>query len=124
MISAGKSKQAVGVAATPDKFEIVRLGESHPLLPHAVKDAVLLSAGDRYEKLVERVKENYGRIDDAAARELMKRPVAMSSCIHAVLFAPDNLDFWVANADSKNVASHTRFTKYNLGELIDSTPAN
>jgi hypothetical protein len=53
----------------------------------------------------------------------MTRPVAMSSCIHAVLFAPDNLDFWVANADSKNVASHTRYTKYNLRELLDSTPA-
>src|SRR6185436_11468390 len=123
VVSDGNSKKAVGIAATPDKFETVYLGQSHPLLPHAVKDAVLLSAGDRYEKLVERVKTNYGKIDAQAARELMTRPVAMPSCIHAVLFAPDNLDFWVANADSKNVASHTRFTKYNLGELIDSTPA-
>lgn len=120
VISDGKSKQAVGIAATPDTFELVHLGEAHPLLPHAVKDTVLLSAGDRYEKLVERVKAGYGKFDDASARELMTRPVAMTSCIQAVLFAPDTLDFWVANADSKNVASHTRFTHYNLRELLDS----
>jgi hypothetical protein len=37
--------------------------------------------------------------------------------------APDTLDFWVANADSRNVASHTRFTHYNLGELLKAPPA-
>jgi hypothetical protein len=121
VISDGKTKQAVGLAATPEKLDIVHFGEAHPQLPHPVKDAVLLSAGDRYEKLVERVKEKYGKIDDVAARELMTRPVAMKSCIQAVLFAPDTLDFWVANADSKNVASHTRFTHYNLRELLDSS---
>jgi len=123
VISDGKTKQAVGVAATPESFELVRLGEAHPLLRHAVKDAVLLSAGDRYEKLVERVRANYGKFDDALARDLMTRPVAMGSCIQAVLFAPDTLDFWVANADSRNVASHTRYTKYNLGELLRAEPA-
>jgi hypothetical protein len=49
---------------------------------------------------------------------LMTRPVCMTSNIQSVLFAPDTLDFWVANADSKNVASHTRFTHYNLKELL------
>lgn len=123
VISDGNSKQAVGIAATATTFEVVKLGESHPRLPHAIKAAVLLSAGDRYEKLVERVKAGYGKFDDASARELMTRPVAMTSCIQAVLFAPDTLDFWVANADSKNVASHTRYTHYNLAELLTSPPA-
>ena len=79
---------------------------------------VLMSADTRYLKLVERVKENYGRIDADSARDLMKLPVAMTSNIHSVLFAPDTLDFWVANADAKNVASHTRWTHYNLKELL------
>jgi hypothetical protein len=118
VISDGNSKQAVGIAATPTTFEVVKLGEAHPRLPHAIKDAVLLSAGSRYETLVERVKAGYGKFDAAAARELMTRPVAMTSCIQAVLLAPDTLDFWVANADSQNVASHTRYTHYNLGELL------
>lgn len=123
VIADGNSKQAVGIAATPETFEVVRLGEAHPRLPHAIKDAVLLSAGDRYEKLVERVKAGYGKFDFRSARALMERPVAMTSCIQAVLFAPDTLDFWVANADSQNVASHTRYTHYNLKELLSSSPA-
>jgi hypothetical protein len=122
-VSDGNSKQAVGIAATPETFEVVKLGERHPLLPSPIKDTVLLSAGDRYKTLVERVKAGYGKFDAESARELMTRPVAMTSCIQAVLFAPDTLDFWVANADSKNVASHTRFTKYNLRQLLDATPA-
>jgi hypothetical protein len=49
----------------------------------------------------------------------------MTSNIQSVLFAPDTLDFWVANADSQNVASHTRYTHYNLAELlgVDRQPA-
>ena len=57
-------------------------------------------------------------INAESARELMTRPVCMNSNIHSVLFAPDTLDFWVANADGKNVASATRYTQYNLGELL------
>jgi hypothetical protein len=48
----------------------------------------------------------------------MTRPVCMTSNIHSVLFAPDALDFWVANADAVNVASHARYTHYNLPELL------
>jgi isopenicillin-N N-acyltransferase-like protein len=118
VVSDGKSKQAVGVAATPDTFETVAPGQSHPRLPHGVEDAVLLSAGDRYEELVRRVRSNYGKLDVAGSRDLMTRPVCMTSNIHSVLFAPETLDFWVANADSKNVASHTRYTHYNLTDLL------
>jgi len=123
VISDAKTKRAAGIAATPDKFETIWPGQAHPQLPHAIKDAVLMSAGDRYEKLVERVKAKYGHIDSAAARELMTRPVCMKSNIHSVLFEPDTLDFWVANADGKNVASHTRYTRYNLGELLKGPPS-
>jgi hypothetical protein len=31
---------------------------------------------------------------------------------------PDTLELWVANADGENVASHTRFTHYNLKDLL------
>ena len=39
------------------------------------------------------------------------------------LFEPDTLDFWVANADSKSVASDARYTHYNLAELLKPQPA-
>ena len=120
VISDGKTRNAVGIAATPDKFETVFPGQTHERLPHAVKDAVILSAGDRYEKLTARIREEYGEFDADSARDLMKRPVCMPSNIHSVLFAPETLDFWVANADSQNPASHTRYTKYNLAELLKS----
>ncbi len=118
VISDAKTKRAVGVAATADKFETILPGESHPSLPHAISDVVLMSAGDRYEELARRVQANFGKLDAQGARDLMKRPVCMMSNIHCALFAPDTLDFWVANADSKNVAAHTRFTHYNLAELL------
>lgn len=122
VISDAKSKKAVGIAATPTKFETVLPNQAHPLLPHAIPDAVLMSAGDRYEELARRVQEGFGKFDDQRARDLMRRPVAMASNLHCALFAPDTLDFWVANADSKNVAAHTRYTRYNLRELLQPEP--
>ncbi len=122
VISDGRSKKACGIKATPDIFEVIWPGEGHPQLEHPVKDAVLLSAGDRYQELVGRVKGGYGKFDADSARDLMTRPVCMNSNIQSVLFAPDTLDFWVANADSRNVASATRYTKYNLRELLKPGP--
>jgi hypothetical protein len=118
VISDAKSNRAVGIAATADKFETIWPGKSHPLLPHPVKDVVLMSAGDRYEELARRVQANYGKLDAAGARDLMTRPVCMTSNLHSALFEPETLDFWVANADSKSPAAHCRYTHYNLAELL------
>ena len=125
VISDGNAHTAVGIAATPTTFEVIHTGEAHPRLPHAIKDAVLLSAGNRYEELAKRVQTltKTGQFDADSARDLMTRPVCMTSNIHSVLFEPDTLDFWVANADSANPASHTRYTHYNLGELLTSEPS-
>lgn len=124
VISDAKTKRAVGIAATPDKFETIWPGQSHKLLPHAVPDAVLLSANERYEELARRVQAQYGHLDSTSAWNLMRRPVCMTSNIHCALFAPDTLDFWVANADSETVAAHARLTHYNLAELLkpEKTP--
>jgi len=124
VISDAKSKRAVGIAATPDKFETIWPGQSHPLLPHPVPDTVLLSANERYEELARRVQAEYGHLDSTGAWNLMRRPVCMTSNIHCALFAPDTLDFWVANADSETVAAHARLTHYNLAELLqpEKTP--
>ena len=118
VISDGRAKDAVGIAATPETFEVIRPGESHPRLRHGIEDAVLMSAGDRYEHLAKRVKDGYGTFTAESAIALMGRPVCMTSNIQSVLFAPDTLDLWVANADSRNVASATRFTRYNLQKLL------
>lgn len=118
VISDAKSKKVVGIKATPDIFEVIAPGATHPQLPEAVEDAVLMSAGDRYTELVKRVKSGYGKFNATSARELMTRPVCMTSNLHSVLFCPDTLDFWVANADSTHVASETRYTQYNLKAML------
>jgi Acyl-coenzyme A:6-aminopenicillanic acid acyl-transferase len=123
VIADGRAHTAVGIKATPEIFEVVHPGEGHPQLDSPIKDTVLLSAGDRYRELVRRVQAGYGKFDANAARELMTRPVCMNSNIHSVLFAPDTLDFWVANSDGETPASHTRYTKYNLRELLSGPPA-
>lgn len=123
VVADAKSHRAAGIKATPEIFEVIWSGESHPQLKEPVTDTVLLSAGGRYEELVKRVKTGFGTFDAPAAINLMTRPVCMTSNIHSVLFAPDDLDFWVANADSKNVASETRYTHYNLRALLKDAPA-
>ncbi len=124
VLSDAKSKRACGLKTTPDIFEVLWPGDSHPQLSDPIKDTVLLSAGDRYQELVRRVNAGYGKFTADSARELMTRPVCMNSNIHSVLFAPDSLDFWVANADSENVASATRYSKYNLRELLQKPGAS
>lgn len=118
VVSDGKSKRAVGVAATHDQFLTIQPGEFNPLLPRPFDDAVLMSAGKRYQALADRVKSGYGSFDADTARALMDPPVCMGSNIQSVLFEPDTLDFWVANADSDSVASQARYTHYNLGKLL------
>ncbi len=98
MIADGKTGKGVGMEASWDKFGVVAMGESHPKLPHAVKDAVVLSAGDRYQELVRRVQKGLGTFDAESARHLMDRPVAMKSNLHSVLFETTTTRFWVANA--------------------------
>ena len=122
VISDGKTKQAVGIAASPNEFVVVRAGQTFPQLPHAFDDAVLMSAGKRYDVLCQRVQAGYGTFDADSARQLMTRPVCMTSNIQAVLFEPDTLDFWVANANSRQVAAAARYTHYNLRELLKSEP--
>jgi hypothetical protein len=99
------------------------MGESHPRLPHAVNDAVLLSAGTRYEELVRRVKAGHGTFDADSARQLMDRPVAMKSNLHSVLFEPASTRFWVANASPAGAPAATQpYHAFQLTELLSHQP--
>lgn len=98
VIADGNTGKGVGMEASWDVFNVVKMGESNPKLPEAVRDAVLLSAGDRYKELVRRVKADHGKFDAESARRLMDRPVAMKSNLHSVLFETTTGKFWVANA--------------------------
>ncbi len=129
VVADGKTGKGVGMEACWDRFNLVQMGESHPRLAHAVKDAVLLSAGDRYEELARRVKAGHGTFDANSARELMSRPVAMKSNLHSVLFETKSSRMWVANASKEGApASSQGYHEFRFSELLkhsatDSAPA-
>ena len=124
VIADGKTNQAVGMEASWDKFDVIQPGTAHELLPHPVTDCALLSAGDRYEELVRRVKAKHGKIGPEEALRLMDRGVAMKSNLHNVLFAPKSTEFWVANAslDGQPAADQKYFT-FQLTELLQRKPS-
>jgi hypothetical protein len=123
VIADGKTGKAVGMEAAWDVFGVVAMGESHAKLPEAIKDAVVLSAGDRYKELVKRVQKGLGMFDADSARHLMDRPVAMKSNLHSVLFETTTSRFWVANAskDGKPAAEQP-YSAFELRELLKHQP--
>ena len=102
VISDGKSSSAIGIRTRPDLLELVGPGESHPLLVSPVEDCVLISGGERYERLVERVKENFGKIDLARTVEIMSKPVSSESNLHNAIMLPKKSVMYLANAVSSD----------------------
>lgn len=127
VVSDSKIPDACGLACTPDLFEVIQPGQSHPQLPHAIEDAVLMSAGSRYEKLSQFVQEDFGQITVNRALDLMNEPVAMSSCLHRVLFAPAEFLLWVSNAASTDQENYSAafqpYYPYNFQTLLAMIPA-
>ncbi|WP_406696047.1 C45 family peptidase [Singulisphaera sp. Ch08] len=125
VIADGKSGKGVGMEASWNNFGVVPMGGTHPRLPHAIKDAVLLSAGDRYEELARRVKAGFGTFDADSARALMDRPVAMKSNLHSVLFETKSSRFWVANAAKDGAPAATQpYHAFQLTELLTHEPTS
>jgi predicted choloylglycine hydrolase len=122
VISDGKIPDARGLSTSPRRFEIILPNQWHEMLQTPVKDAVLLSGSGRYEKLVAKVLENYGKIDAEKAIRLMDRPVAMKSNLHNVLFAPQSLELWVANAGGATPACQEPYFHYDLQALLTQMP--
>ena len=123
VISDGKTNEAVGMEASWNRFEVIKAGAEHPLLPKPVKDSVLLSAGDRYKELVRRAEASHGKLDAAGALRLMDRGVAMKSNLHNVLFAPKSTKIWIANATrDKQPAAEQPYQEFSLVELLQRSP--
>ncbi|MCX7018375.1 MAG: C45 family autoproteolytic acyltransferase/hydrolase [Candidatus Sumerlaeota bacterium] len=120
VIGDGKARKAVGVKAVPESIEFIAMGEAHKQLPRAIKDCVLMSAGDRYEALAGRIEKDYGRIDTQAAIGLMAMGVASKNAnLHNVLFVPEDLVFHVANAGNHEAAADRPYARYDLKQIIN-----
>jgi len=123
VVADGETNEAVGMEASWNRFEVIRAGEKHALLPEPVADCALLSAGDRYRELVRRAKEGHGKFTAESALRLMDRGVAMKSNLHNVLFEPKTTRFWVSNAGpDKQPAAERPYRAFQLTELLDRRP--
>jgi hypothetical protein len=123
VIADGETREAVGMEASWDVFDVIYPGKSHTLLPRAVPDCVLLSAGDRYHHLVDRAQAGHGKFTPQEALQLMARPVSMKSNLHNVLFAPKSQRLWVAHATAdKQPAADQPYQEFSLTELLARRP--
>jgi hypothetical protein len=122
VISDAKIPDARGLYCTPDVFQAIAPGERHERLPRPVRDAVLLSADNRYNHLVDRVEAAYGRIGPREACRIMERPVAMESNLHCVLFDASRGDAYVAVAAERSKerfqACFQPYARINLNEVL------
>lgn len=119
VFSDAKIPAAVGVYATPEKLEFVKEGEDHPQLGEGIADAVLLSQGDRLEKLRKRVESDYGQIDENKAVQLMSRPVAMSSNLHNALLIPESMTCYVSHASRDSIAAERSYVRIDAWKLLE-----
>ncbi|MFM8893456.1 MAG: neutral/alkaline non-lysosomal ceramidase N-terminal domain-containing protein, partial [Planctomycetia bacterium] len=119
----GKTRTSVGVAATPDRIELVKPGAGHERLGPGIPECIVLSAGDRLECLRRRVQESLGRIDEAGAIRLMARPVAAESNLHNVLFVPERLLLHVAHASHTKPAAECPSVRLDLAALVQAIPS-
>jgi len=123
VVADGKTNRAVGMEASWSVMTVIEPGKSDPRLPRPVKDCALLSAGDRYDELVNRVEKGHGTFTAETALRLMDRGVAMKSNLHNVLFEPKSTKFWVSNASTdKKPAAEQPYHAYQLDELLKRTP--
>jgi len=120
----GGRGDAVGVASTPDDIQFIGPNEFHKLLPRPVEDAVLLSAGGRYQCLADRVEAMHGKITPQIALDIMARGVSMRSNLHNALFKPATLELWVANSTLLAPSCNRPYVHYDLNVLLNEQPAS
>jgi hypothetical protein len=125
VVADGEANKAVGMEASWDVFTLIQPNQAHDLLPRPVPDCVLMSAGDRYQELVNRAVASHGKFTPELALRLMDRPVAMKSNLHNALFEPETGRLWIANASvDKKPAAEQPYHAFSLPELLAKKPTN
>ena len=123
VIADARADSAVGMKAVPEGVELIRPGETHPLLATPVENTVLMSAGDRYANLARLVREGYGKFTEPSAIRLMDAPVAMRSNLHDVLMVPEDGVLYVANAAADgSPAWKQRYYRFDIRRLMKERP--
>jgi hypothetical protein len=61
-------------------------------------DTIVISGRDRYETFCERLAARFGKVDEKALVEMVKRPVSMKGNLHVAIFHPATRRAWIAVA--------------------------
>jgi hypothetical protein len=124
VIADAEADTAVGLWATPDRVIRIGPGERHERLPDPVADTVILSAGDRYRRLVERIRGGFGTFTEEKAVRLMDGPVAMKSNLHNALMVPGRGVLYVANAARDGAPAWKQtYVRFDVRRLMRERPA-
>ena len=94
-------------------------GEEYSKLLKSFEDIVWITAPPRQEVLSKRLQQHYGKIDTEIMKEIIKRPVAMSSNLHNAIFLPETLDVHFSYSSGNTLGCDNTYYKINLQELID-----
>ncbi|MCA1901445.1 MAG: C45 family peptidase, partial [Candidatus Hydrogenedens sp.] len=78
----------------------------------------------RYKGMATRIKENYGKIDQNIALEILKAVAMVNVNLHSVLYCPTDLELWVAHAKGKEDAAKQPYIHYKMKELFDPNRKN
>lgn len=65
-----------------------------------------------------RIKENYGKIDQNIALEIVKAVAIVGENVHSVLYCPMDLELWVAHAKAKKSIAGSKLYYANYQILL------
>lgn len=81
----------------------------------------------RYKGMGTRIKENYGKIDQAVALDILKAVAMHKANVHSVLYNATDREMWVAHATETEDAATQPYVHYDLKKLFkqsaEATPA-
>ncbi|MGE0711569.1 MAG: C45 family autoproteolytic acyltransferase/hydrolase [Planctomycetota bacterium] len=87
-------------------------------------DSLVISGYDRYQHFIDRLLPGYGKVDERALMEMVKRPVSMKSNLHVAIFHPETLEVWVAvAAPDGDPACNQPYARYSLAAPAAPTGA-
>ncbi len=72
----------------------------------------------RYKGMATRIKENYGRIDQKIALEILRAVAMVNVNLHSVLYCPTDLELWVAHAKGTEDAAKQKYIHYDMKKLF------
>ncbi len=72
----------------------------------------------RYKGMATRIQQNYGKIDETIALEILRAVAMRGVNLHSVLCATSDLEMWVAHAQGKEDAWKQPYVHYDLKELF------